>query len=100
MTATRKKSNAAMFRKLSLWQDWKQIEVDIKAITAPIERIGNESALCRGLRQIPGFGPLVSTATVAAIGNGAAFAEDGTSQLGLASYRGSTPPEGSRSCSA
>ena len=28
---------------------------------------------CRRLRQIPGFGPLVSTATVAAIGNGAAF---------------------------
>jgi transposase len=32
-----------------------------------------ENALCRRLRQIPGFGPLVSTATVAAIGNGAAF---------------------------
>jgi transposase len=31
------------------------------------------TALCRRLQQIPGFGPLVSTATVAAIGNGAAF---------------------------
>jgi transposase len=29
--------------------------------------------LCQRLRQIPGFGPLVSTATVAAIGNGSAF---------------------------
>jgi len=56
-----------------MWQEWKQIEVDIKAITDEIERISNEDALCRRLRQIPGFGPLVSTATVAAIGNGAAF---------------------------
>jgi len=56
-----------------MWQEWNQMEVDIKAITEAIERIGNENALCRRLRQIPGFGPLVSTATVAAIGNGAAF---------------------------
>jgi transposase len=56
-----------------LWQEWKQVEIDIKAITEEIERISQENALCRRLRQIPGFGPLVSTATVAAIGNGAAF---------------------------
>jgi transposase len=56
-----------------LWQEWKQIETDVEAITDAIERISNEDARCRQLRQIPGFGPLVSTATVAAIGNGAAF---------------------------
>jgi transposase len=56
-----------------LWQEWKQTEIDIKAITNEIERISNDDARCRRLRQIPGFGPLVSTATVAAIGNGAAF---------------------------
>src|SRR5262249_54233298 len=56
-----------------LWQEWKQVEIEIKAITEEIERISQENALCRRLRQIPGFGPLVSTATVAAIGNGAAF---------------------------
>jgi transposase len=56
-----------------LWQEWKQTEMDIKAITDEIERVSNEDARCRRLRQIPGFGPLVSTATVAAIGNGAAF---------------------------
>ena len=56
-----------------LWQEWKQTESDIKAITDEIERISKENALCRRLQQIPGFGPLVSTATVAAIGNGAAF---------------------------
>jgi len=83
-----------------MWQEWNSMEVDIKAITEAIERIGNENALCRRLRQIPGFGPLVSTATVAALGNGAAFAEDATSQLGLASCHDSTPPEVNRSCSA
>jgi len=56
-----------------LGQEWKQIEIDITAITEAIERISNEDERCRRLRQIPGFGPLVSTATVAAIGNGAAF---------------------------
>src|SRR5438876_11980511 len=56
-----------------MWQEWKQLEIDIKAMTDEIERISNENALCRRLRQIPGFGPLVSTATVAAIGNGSAF---------------------------
>ena len=56
-----------------LWQEWKQTEIDIEAVTDEIERISNEDARCRRLRQIPGFGPLVSTATVAAIGNGAAF---------------------------
>jgi hypothetical protein len=56
-----------------LWPEWKQTETDIKTVTDELERIGKEDARCRRLRQIPGFGPLVSTATVAAIGNGAAF---------------------------
>ena len=56
-----------------MWQEWKQLEIDIQAITDELERISHDNALCRRLRQIPGFGPLVSTATVAAIGNGAAF---------------------------
>lgn len=56
-----------------MWQEWKQVEIDIKVMTEEIKRISEENELCRRLRQIPGFGPLVSTATVAAIGNGAAF---------------------------
>ncbi len=56
-----------------MWQEWKQTETEIEAITDEIERISNEDARCRQLRQIPGFAPLVSTATVAAIGNGSAF---------------------------
>lgn len=56
-----------------VWQEWKQLEIEITAMSEEIERISNEDAACKRLRQIPGVGPLVSTATVAAIGNGAAF---------------------------
>lgn len=56
-----------------LWQEWKQAEIEVQAMTEEIERMSNEDARCRQLRQIPGFGPMVSTATVAAIGNGSAF---------------------------
>ena len=54
-------------------QEWKQMEIDIETVSDAIDRISQEDALCRRLRQIPGFGPMVSTATAAAIGNGSAF---------------------------
>ena len=38
-----------------------------------MEQIASSDAACQRLRQIPGIGPLVATAIVAAIGNGAAF---------------------------
>jgi transposase len=66
-------SSRLRWRLERLWQEWKQMELDIKAITDELEHISKENALCQRLQQIPGFGPLVSTATVAAIGNGAAF---------------------------
>jgi transposase len=56
-----------------LWQEWKQLEEQIQALTGEIETIATQDAACQRLRQIPGVGPLVATAVVAAIGNGAAF---------------------------
>ena len=56
-----------------MWQEWKQVELEVQAMSDELEHISHENELCRRLLQIPGFGPLVSTATVAAIGNGAAF---------------------------
>ena len=56
-----------------LWQEWKQLDTDVESHDEEIERIARENVACQRLRQIPGVGPLVSTATVAAIGNGAAF---------------------------
>jgi transposase len=83
-----------------LWQEWKQMEMDIKSITEEIERIGKQNALCQRLRQIPTSArrsrpqPWLLSAT------GLPSAEDATSQLGWESCRDSTPPRGSRSCSA
>ena len=56
-----------------LWQEWKCLNCDIEHVSDDIEAIACQDAACQHLRQIPGVGPLVSTATVAAIGNGAAF---------------------------
>jgi transposase len=38
-----------------------------------VEQIASSDPACQRLRQIPGIGPLIATAIVAAIGNGAAF---------------------------
>jgi transposase len=56
-----------------LWQEWKALDSGIETVSQDIEAIASQDAACQRLRQIPGVGPLVSTATVAAIGNGAAF---------------------------
>ncbi len=56
-----------------LWQEWKSLNSDIERVSEEIDAIAGEDAACQRLRQIPGVGPLVATATVAAIGNGAAF---------------------------
>jgi transposase len=46
---------------------------DIATAAQDIERICSESEACQRLRKIPGVGPLVATAAIAAVGNGAAF---------------------------
>ena len=56
-----------------LWQEWKSLNAEIESISDDIDAIANQDAACQRLRGIPGVGPLVATATVAAIGNGAAF---------------------------
>ena len=56
-----------------LWREWKELEEQIAALSADIEAICDHDPACQRLRQIPGIGPLVASATVAAIGNGAAF---------------------------
>ena len=83
-----------------MWQEWKQVELDIEAVSDELERISEQNELCRRLRKIPGFGPLVSTATVAAIGNGAAFRRGRDFAAWVGIVLRSTPLGVSRSCSA
>ena len=56
-----------------LWSEWKDLELQIAEMNDEVGRIASSDAGCRRLRQIPGIGPLVATAIVASIGNGAAF---------------------------
>ena len=55
------------------WSEWKDLELQIAEMNDEVERIASSDDACRRLRQIPGIGPLVATAIVASIGNGAAF---------------------------
>ena len=57
-----------------LWDEWKDLEPQIEEMNDEVEQIARATdAGCCRIRQIPGIGPLVATAIVAAIGNGAAF---------------------------
>ena len=56
-----------------LWSEWKDLEQQIVAMNDEVEQIASTDPACQRLRQIPGIGPLVATAIVASIGNGAAF---------------------------
>jgi transposase len=58
-----------------LWSEWKDVELQIAEMNDEVERIASSDEACRRLRQIPGIGPLVATAIVASIGNGAAFSK-------------------------
>ena len=56
-----------------LWNEWKTVEDQIKGLSLELERISAADPGYTRIRQIPGIGPIVATAIVAAIGNGAAF---------------------------
>jgi transposase len=56
-----------------LWSEWKVVEQQIEELNDELERISAADAGCTRIRRIPGIGPVVATAIVAAIGNGAAF---------------------------
>ncbi len=56
-----------------MWDDWKQLDEQVEAFTTQIESIGSGDPVCQRLREIPGVGPLIASAVVASIGNGAAF---------------------------
>jgi transposase len=57
----------------TLWDEWKTVEQQIGELGEELERISAADAGYTRIRQIPGVGPVVATAIVAAIGNGAAF---------------------------
>jgi transposase len=55
--------------------DWRQLDERIETVTDEIETLAKSDDSCRRVMTVPGIGPLISSAMVAAIGNGAAFAK-------------------------
>src|SRR5580693_537664 len=56
-----------------LYDDWIALDERIDTIASEIEKISEKEANCQRLMSVPGIGPLISTAVVAAIGTGEAF---------------------------
>jgi len=56
-----------------LVDDWRQLDARIKAVTAEIETLAKQHEKCKRLMAMPGIGPLIASAMIAAIGDGTAF---------------------------
>jgi transposase len=72
--------------------DWRRLDERIDAISAEIEALAEQDESCQRLMTVPGIGPIISSAVVAAIGNGAGFKQgrDFGAWLGLVPRQEST----------
>ena len=72
--------------------DWSHLDERIENVTDEIEALARDDASCRQLMTVPGVGPIIASAMVAAIGNGTAFAKgrDFAAWLGLVPRQMST----------
>ena len=57
-----------------LASDWRQLDERIEVVTDEIETLAKSDSSCRRVMTVPGIGPIISSAMIAAIGSGAAFA--------------------------
>jgi transposase len=58
---------------MDLYEDWVSLDGRIQKVTDEIEKLSKQETNCQILMTVPGIGPVISTATVAAIGTGEAF---------------------------
>ena len=72
--------------------DRRQLDERIEPVTDEIETLAKSDDGCRRVMTVPGIGPIISSAMVAAIGNGAAFARgrDFSAWIGLVPKQMST----------
>ncbi len=75
-----------------LAQDWRRLDERIATVSAEIEALARQDDGCQRLMTVPGVGPIISSAVVAAIGNGAGFKQgrDFGAWLGLVPKQEST----------
>ncbi len=72
--------------------EWRRLDERIDHVTTEIEVLARSNEGCRQLMTVPGLGPIIASAMVAAIGNGTAFAtgRDFAAWLGLVPKQMST----------
>jgi Transposase IS116/IS110/IS902 family len=75
-----------------LTADWRRLDERIESLSAEITRVVEQDAACQRLMTVPGIGPIISSAMVAAIGTGDVFAKgrDFGAWLGLVPKQMST----------
>src|SRR5438132_12690725 len=56
-----------------LADDWRRLDERIEGLSSEIGALACADPACDRLMTVPGIGPIISSAMVAAIGNGAAF---------------------------
>ena len=68
-----------------LAMDWRRLDERIDGLSAEIEAVASADAGCERLMSVPGIGPIIASATVAAIGTGEVFSKgrDFAAWLGL-----------------
>ena len=75
-----------------LINEWHQLDNDIDQLNVELNSICANDPSCQRLMEVPGVGPVVATAMIAAVGNGAAFSRgrDFSTWLGLVPRQCST----------
>ena len=75
-----------------LIQDWRRLDDRVASVSTEIEAMAKRDESCQRLMSVPGVGPIVSSAVVAAIGNGTGFklGRDFAAWLGLIPKQEST----------
>ena len=72
--------------------DWRRLDDRIAVLSGEIEALARQDAGCERLMSVPGIGPIISSAMVAAVGTGEAFSKgrDFAAWLGLVPKQMST----------
>jgi transposase len=54
-------------------EDWRRLDDRLELLSDEIESLSDNDAACKRLMTVPGIGPIISSAVVAAIGTGSGF---------------------------
>jgi transposase len=73
-------------------EDWRRLDARLEALSAEIESLSKNDPACQRLMTVPGIGPIISSAVLAAIGTGSGFKQgrDFAAWLGLVPKQEST----------